>query len=166
MPQLAVFHKRNNSSFHLSRGSTTTSIPANWECPNSVTTEDITTSDVFFWNCVPVRVDTGVESRCLTEGGDFFNFQPIEIREFVIEDEVYRLKEPLVIEPEYDMECKLFVLKDDSYGIDIYASTIPELRQELNYELVFLWKAYAQGNPADMTSQASLLRSNLLSAVC
>ncbi len=104
-------------------------------------------------------------SRYITPTGDFVFFDPIQVREFSVEGEIHSFNAPLKLEPLYDPNSDFYSLIDDCLGIDIYAETISELRDELEYELAFLWKAYAQGNPKNMTSQAIQLRNNLLSAI-
>lgn len=141
----------------------TPSIPFNLSIPKDWF-KGTTDLNEYKWT-VPNGIDSNRMRVHLSERGDLIILRPIVVREFVTKNVTRCFKQPLELEPEYDPESTFFTLKHDFLGIDVYAESCSELREELLSELVFLWQAYAQGDASNMTSRANQLRINLLSSV-
>lgn len=150
--------------YTLLPGVTTPSIPFNWNMPR-----DWSSGTTAYLNEYKWIAPTGIDSRRMrvhvNERGELITLRPIMVRNFAIQDRTLCFKQPLELEPDYDPESMFFTLKNDFLGIDVYAESCDELREELLSELAFLWQAYAQGDANNMTSRAIQLKNNLLSSI-
>ncbi|SHL33462.1 hypothetical protein SAMN02745216_05028 [Desulfatibacillum alkenivorans DSM 16219] len=72
---------------------------------------------------------------------------------------------PLVLEPELVEDDQLVCLRDATLGIDVFASTIEDLADELNQEIRMLWRSYALENDSALSPKALELKRNLLKRI-
>jgi len=89
----------------------------------------------------------------------------IDLDKFEYNDMVLVFKEPKQIKPDLDEFKQLYTIKDDTLGIDVYAYNRGELKEHLKEQLEFLWISYALEEDTNLTSDALILKNNLLKAI-
>lgn len=92
------------------------------------------------------------------------DLDPIELRPFSVGNVRVEPAAPLTLTPELDETEQLFVLADDTIGIDLIAETRTELDEALQHELRLLWRDYALAPDNQLTKGAQALKRRLLTA--
>lgn len=70
---------------------------------------------------------------------------------------------PVVLTPKLDEDShQVFVVEDDSLGLDVFAATRDELVAEVYAQLAVLWREYAMEDDGNLTASAIALKQRLL----
>jgi len=75
------------------------------------------------------------------------------------------IEPPLSLAPRMDDSSQLFVLIEESLGIDVFAQTRDQVADEFHEQMFFLWDAFALEAPDQLTPGALKLREALLGRV-
>jgi hypothetical protein len=100
---------------------------------------------------------------------DVTNIQDLDMTDFEVEsvksDGIsLRAKNKIVIPPELDDSKQLISLDNEKIGICVYAATREKLLEELNAQIVMLWREYVLAPESDLSADAISLRQALLEA--
>lgn len=93
------------------------------------------------------------------------DLSPISISTFSVDSTAIGTVDgqPIVISPKLDEDShQVFVVEDESLGLDVFASTRDELVSEIQAQLSVLWREYALENDSKLTDSAIALKNRLL----
>lgn len=93
---------------------------------------------------------------------DFPDLDPFVVSSFRLGQRVLVLKPPLELNVYLDEEFQqLYVVEDPDVGLHAFAETRQELSREVEEQLGFLWRSFAQEQDARMSLDARQLAANL-----
>jgi len=92
------------------------------------------------------------------------DLDPIVLAPFTVDNVRVEPVATLTFTPELDETEQMFVLQDDTIGIDLIAETRAELDEALQHELRLLWRDYALVPDEKLTRGAQALKRRLLAA--
>ena len=108
----------------------------------------------------PVSCDGEVTIRAL-------DLSPVAMSEFAYKGKICRFKEGTrLFHPQLDEEYgQLFLIKDDSLGVDVFAKTRLELVEMLNEQFAVNWEMYALADDSRLSPAAINLKRSLLDSI-
>jgi hypothetical protein len=96
---------------------------------------------------------------------NFIDLSPLTIHRVDVDDVHLVPRTPLSITPTLsEPDFQLFEARSQRIGIDAYSRTRADLLPAVLEEIAFVWECYALEDPANLTSDAQLLRERLLAA--
>jgi len=94
------------------------------------------------------------------------DLSPLEVNEMEHEGLRLRFKEAVCLQPRLNDDNPQFVsVEDPSLGLDAFAGTVCDLRDEVAEDLVVLWKHYAMAPDANLSPKALELKHRLLAVM-
>lgn len=93
------------------------------------------------------------------------DLSPIPISVFSVDSSTIGIADgqPIILSPKLDEEShQVFVVEDESLGLDVFASTRDELVSEVQSQLAVLWREYALEDDSKLTDSAIALKQRLL----
>lgn len=90
---------------------------------------------------------------------------PVRVEEVQRAGVLLRFRQPLELAPTLDDTGQLLCPQNESLGIDVFAPTRQDLLDELQEQVVMLWREYACAKPDELTPAAQKLRQHLLNAL-
>ncbi len=98
---------------------------------------------------------------------DVTNIQDLDMNDFEVkrvksEGIFLSAKNKIIIKPFLDESKQLICLDDEEIGICVYAETREKLLEELNAQIIMLWREYVLAPETDLSADAIILRHALL----
>lgn len=86
--------------------------------------------------------------------------EPIELKEFSVERQVFCFRSPFKLHPRRDESGEYLVVENKDYELFVYAENREILKQELLKEFAMLWDTYVMGDKK-LTLRAKQLKEKL-----
>ena len=101
------------------------------------------------------------------EGSQIPSHLAIGIDRVEYNGKILTFKSPRIFRSYFDAVAQLFILEDKLLDIHIFASSIPELKEILKEEIIFLWETYGSNQVTEdsLTQGAIELCHNLRSHI-
>ncbi|MBF0112990.1 MAG: hypothetical protein HQK74_09695 [Desulfamplus sp.] len=80
-------------------------------------------------------------------------------------DRTFIFNPTLELMPYFDEAGQLYSIEYPNLEVDVYASTLDQLKLEFSEQIAFLWDNYALADDQELTGTAQRLKRNLLSAL-